>query len=54
MIGFSLYLHTGAPENAAGPSCHGIFLTASPIILTSLIFETSIKNIVYELFFKFL
>ena len=41
MIGFSLYLHTGAPFNSAGRSCHGTFGTFGLIILYLLITSTS-------------
>ena len=41
MIGFSLYLHTGAPFNSAGHSCHGTFGTLGLIILYLLITSTS-------------
>lgn len=41
MTGFSLYLHTGAPFNSAGRSCHGTFGTFGLIILYLLITSTS-------------
>ncbi len=41
MIGFSLYLHTGAPVCPSGLSCQGTLGTAGLIILTLLIRVTS-------------